>query len=776
MNKTYKTYLYILLSIQFIVLIIMLFIAYFGAGSFSSQTTKVLQNEAVNIVEDEMETRINLVFLHLEKEKQKIIDEATKIARVTVNRLNANFILSGREDKMPENIQSWLPLVHNMAYGRVLELVVYNKTDESILRFMGNNKVQDLSSMYDGESLAEAMLEADVCERLIFGQSTLYVCNNPIVTDEMVKEYVYDLIYDIIQEENALLWVNEILNFDGGDDYARRLIYPLEPEQEGQYLSTSIQDSKGNFFYAKELNGVKENNDIFQTYFSTDSKTGEVIENAMYARLYKPYNWIFVISKPLSEIKAYANELSVHNNEFIRSLMLKIMKVTGLVFVLGCTIIIIAHKRNKTSIDTYIKTEIMLDELSGLYTRKYFYEKAIDFIKKNKNPNYIVRVNICNFKIINDLYGVENGDKLLYFIGEIIKENAEKYGFVAARFTADHFYLCIPKTVFDKIHFRRQINLPWLDIDVYLVYGVYPVDETKDIPINIMCDRADMAITTQKAESSGISGGFAYYNDRFRQQLLRDQKIEMEMVDALDNSQFCIYIQPKYQVATGALVGGEALVRWMHPEQGIIPPTEFIPVFERNGFIRNLDYFVWEQCCAFIKELKLQGLSVPPISINVSRIHFYGTELQSKLLELLSKYDLSPKDIELEITETVYAERPDLITGKCSKLRDAGFRIAMDDFGSGYSSLNMLKQLPLDVIKMDLQFLSGTEDNESLEKGQSILRNIIHMTQELHLQTVVEGVETKSQKDFICDIGDCVAQGFYYSKPISTNEFKSLLV
>ena len=146
------------------------------------------------------------------------------------------------------------------------------------------------------------------------------------------------------------------------------------------------------------------------------------------------------------------------------------------------------------------------------------------------------------------------------------------------------------------------------------------------------------------------------------------------------------------------------------------------------------------------------------------------------MLELLSKYDLSPKDIELEITETVYAERPDLITGKCSKLRDAGFRIAMDDFGSGYSSLNMLKQLPLDVIKMDLQFLSGTEDNESLEKGQSILRNIIHMTQELHLQTVVEGVETKSQKDFICDIGDCVAQGFYYSKPISTNEFKSLLV
>ena len=115
---------------------------------------------------------------------------------------------------------------------------------------MGNNKVHDLSSMYDGESLAEAMLEADVCERLIFGQSTLYVCNNPIVTDEMVKEYVYDLIYDIIQEENALLWVNEILNFDGGDDYARRLIYPLEPEQEGQYLSTSIQDSKGNFFYA----------------------------------------------------------------------------------------------------------------------------------------------------------------------------------------------------------------------------------------------------------------------------------------------------------------------------------------------------------------------------------------------------------------------------------------------------------------------------------------------------------------------------------------------
>ena len=214
------------------------------------------------------------------------------------------------------------------------------------------------------------------------------------------------------------------------------------------------------------------------------------------------------------------------------------------------------------------------------------------------------------------------------------------------------------------------------------------------------------------------------------------------------------------------------MVRWFHPQKGMISPGEFIPVFEKNGFIIPLDYYVWEETCRFVAELKKKGYDALPISINVSRAHFYGKELKDKLEELINRFDLSMEDIELEITETICAEDPDIIYKRVKELQKSGFKVAMDDFGSGYSSLNMLKEMPLDIIKMDLKFLDGG-DNE--EKSRKILGTLISLAKNMDLYVVVEGVETEEQVKFLQSIGTRCAQGYFYSRPIDCKAFEAML-
>lgn len=420
-----------------------------------------------------------------------------------------------------------------------------------------------------------------------------------------------------------------------------------------------------------------------------------------------------------------------------------------------------------------LQKRIQLDELTGVYSRKYFFEKVQEMIDQDGEDLWIVRLNISHFKVINELYGSEKGDQLLQEIGHDLNKSGLKNNYIAGRFTADHFYLCIHREDFERARFPRKVFMEWINMDVTFTYGVYRVDLQKEIPVSTMCDRADMAIAFNKQQ--GSSEYIYYYSDEFRQQLLHEQEIESEMELALSERQFCIYIQPKYDIESEQLVGGEALVRWIHPQKGLIPPGEFIDIFEKNGFIKNLDYYVWEESCRFLSEARKKGLPIFPLSVNVSRIHFYSKELQEKLLSLLGRYHLRAEDLELEITENVYAEEPEMIFDQCKQLQEFGFKIAMDDFGSGYSSLNMLKRMPLDIIKMDLKFLSDDEDRGQMGKGREILRTQIELAHMLGIQVVVEGLETEEHKRFIRSIGNCVAQGYYYSKPVDCQSYEAML-
>lgn len=414
-----------------------------------------------------------------------------------------------------------------------------------------------------------------------------------------------------------------------------------------------------------------------------------------------------------------------------------------------------------------LRHKLQLDEITDLYNRTYFFEIAQKTIEKSQEEMCIVTMNISNFKIINELYGMPAGDKVLLEIATQLKTLDEKYNVILARFTSDYYYMCMPKRVFDTIDFPQTYKTFLADVDIRVIYGVYLIAPGTSVPVNIMCDKA---LVAAREKNNNYMNYIHYYNDADHKQRLIEQEIENDMEKALSENQFYIQIQPKFHSQTKKIVGGESLVRWRHPEKGFISPGAFIPVFEKNGFIINLDYFVWEETCNFIAKRKHEGKFYVPISINISRAHFYGHELINKLTSLVKKYNLETKDIELEITESLCGENPDSTYDIIRTLQNFGFKIAMDDFGSGYSSLNMLKEMPLDIIKMDLKFLENDH-----EKGRLILKSLIEMAHNMDLQVVVEGVENLSQVEFLSQFEDCFLQGYYFSRPIMSDELHSML-
>ena len=298
--------------------------------------------------------------------------------------------------------------------------------------------------------------------------------------------------------------------------------------------------------------------------------------------------------------------------------------------------------------------------------------------------------------------------------------------------------------------------------------GVYPVDNVF-LPVDQMCDRAHMALNTVKGR---YMTRYAYYDTNMRELILEEQMILREMEFALAEQQFQIYLQPVYSLKDKKTVSAEALVRWIHPLKGMISPARFIPIFERNGFIVKLDHFVWEEACKVLAKQKATLGYVIPVSVNVSRVNFYNADFFASVMALLKKYDLEPWMLKLEITETAYTENPRQLLTVMRSFQEKGFKILMDDFGSGYSSLNMLKNVPVDILKVDMGFV---QDVENSDRAALIMKSIVQMAEWIHMGVVIEGVETKPQLDFLEEIGCNDIQGYYFSKPLPVEMFESLI-
>ena len=282
-----------------------------------------------------------------------------------------------------------------------------------------------------------------------------------------------------------------------------------------------------------------------------------------------------------------------------------------------------------------------------------------------------------------------------------------------------------------------------------------------------------MAIEAQKHVIGNFDNRICYYEDKMTEEIEKELDILNESRIALERRQFYLAVQPKCRITTGKIVGAEALVRWKHPERGMIFPGQFIPVLEKNGFISDLDLYVWEEACRYIRKWMDEGVKPVPISINVSRIDMLSMDVVKELNALTEKYKIDKKYLKVEITESAYVDNANKILDILRDLEEAGFTLLMDDFGSGYSSLNMLKEAIVDILKIDMKFLDMKE--EDAQKGLTILKSIIKMSNEMNLPIIVEGVETKEQADFLAKMKVRYAQGYLFYKPMHIDDFEELI-
>lgn len=422
-----------------------------------------------------------------------------------------------------------------------------------------------------------------------------------------------------------------------------------------------------------------------------------------------------------------------------------------------------------------LRTTAFFDPLTGLFNRHAFMHNARRVIDENPLTEFaLMNLNIGSFKTVNDLMGRDVGDKVLISIADALRGLFTGNG-VFARFFADKFIVLTPyseravhpQTVLETV--QRTLKASGLiphEMQYYI--GVYRVTD-RGMSVENMADRAAIACRS-------VNGSFrehiAYYDEKMRQSMLEEQEICDESHRALQNGEFIVYYQPIYGIKAKRFTSAEALVRWNHPTKGMISPGKFVPVFEKNGFIAELDLYVLEQVCKYMKRRRDAGLPDFPVSVNISRMSLYNPNLFETISEITDRYNIDPKYFRIEITESAYNDNPALLLETIDKLRDKCYPVLMDDFGSGYSSLNTLKDIPIDILKLDMKFMQGFEKNG---KVGTIVTSVARMAKWLNIPMLAEGVETKEQFDFLSSVGCAYIQGFYFSRPVCEEEFSRLI-
>lgn len=417
----------------------------------------------------------------------------------------------------------------------------------------------------------------------------------------------------------------------------------------------------------------------------------------------------------------------------------------------------------------------MKDPVTGGYTSQRF-DLEVEGYLKEKMSFMFVSMDIKRFKVINELYGEKAGNQVLKRVYQVIGESL-KPGEFAARSRADIFNIVlldesqpeVEKRIGEiedaiKAAFRDE---KWNKYRMGMNCGVYLV-QGAEADVTSIRGRANVARKKYKTES-GLLSPCVFYSEQEAERLINEQFIENQMEKALAEEEFQVYLQPKVQLKDEKVVGAEALVRWKTTDGNIIPPSEFIPLFEVNGFILQLDYYMFRHVCALLQSWIESGKEPMPISVNLSREHIKEAGFIRRFKEIQEEYHIPPQLIEFEVTEEIVVENLQKLKEIVTEFNDAGFRCSMDDFGCGYSSLNVLKEINLDVLKLDRAFFTGAGS----ERGKHVIRAVLQMAQQLHMQTVAEGVETRDLVDFLKEAGCDMVQGYVFYRPMTVEQFEN---
>lgn len=416
-----------------------------------------------------------------------------------------------------------------------------------------------------------------------------------------------------------------------------------------------------------------------------------------------------------------------------------------------------------------------IDRLTGLLREKVFFHEVDDFVANNSTENWaMIAVDLEHFKLFNDWYGWDSGDKYLMDVATRLNGVITVLKGYAGYMGGDNYAIFIK-------HNPEYIEYMIKEIDNFISsdarrtgflpnLGFYFMEKDEKTSASKMYDRAAMAMNTIKGN---YSKRYAIYDKSMIQEIGREMSILTDVQKGIEEREFVLYMQPQVHVPTGKITGAETLVRWKSKEKGIISPGVFIPVLEKNGFIIHLDKYIWEEVCAWQRSRLDRGLPLLPVSVNVSRVDVYSIDLVAFFIEMTEKYNIPRSCIKIEITESTYAEDDAKIGRVAEQLRKAGFAVYLDDFGSGYSSLNMLKNVYVDAIKIDMQFLDMDEMNA--RKGETIMESVVNIARILRIPIIVEGAETEHQIALLTSMGCRYVQGYYYYKPMPLDEFEHLL-
>ena len=417
--------------------------------------------------------------------------------------------------------------------------------------------------------------------------------------------------------------------------------------------------------------------------------------------------------------------------------------------------------------------ETSRDNLTGLYNREYFfhYAEQYDQFHRDEAMDALV-LDINHFRMINERYGKAFADEVLRRAGIAVKAYVRRNGGIACRREADTFLIYCPHMA-DCSALAEEVATAaggGVKGRVRVRLGVYAgVD--KSIGMELRFDRAKSAADTIR---NSYNMTFAVYDEALHEKEVYAERLLDEFQEAIDRKQFLVYFQPKFDIRPEkpVLCGAEALVRWKHPELGMISPGVFVPLFESNGLVRDLDHYVWREAAAQLRDWKARLGRTVPVSVNVSRVDMLDPELLDTLRSLVEENGLDCRDLHLEITESAYTEDAERIVAAVNGLREAGFLLEMDDFGSDYSSLNMITTLPIDLLKVDMMFIRHAFS----EGGDTrILKVIVDIARSLSVPMVAEGVETEEQMLALRELGCDIVQGYYFSRPVPANEFEAFI-
>lgn len=430
-------------------------------------------------------------------------------------------------------------------------------------------------------------------------------------------------------------------------------------------------------------------------------------------------------------------------------------------------------------ISEYIEQINYTDSLTGIPSITKFKIQANNILNNIEYSDYnycLVYMDIDKFKYINDTFGYVRGDDVLKTFAMILYEGIRENE-IFCRFNDDRFLAIIRYKSEDEILLRlntinkkieKMKKLFFSDMKLTIICGLYKINK-EDKDLNAIIDKANIA---RKSIKGSHKSGYAIYNKEMNETTLKEKMIEGRMSYALKNDEFLTYLQPKFDLFTNKICGAEALVRWKQKNGKMIYPNDFIPIFEKNGFIVNLDLNMYEKVFKKMKQWLDDGLDVVPISLNVSREHTASFDFVKKILNLINRYNIPSSLVEFELTESIFATDLAYLNDFIQEIRKSGFKVSIDDFGSAYSSLNLLKEIDVDVIKLDKGFLTSQKDFENNNKDKIVIEYIVKMAKELNLQVVCEGIETQQQIDLLKEIGCKIGQGYIFSEPISIEQFE----